>query len=250
MGRGRRGGDSAGDLRRRDSLGQKRERHRIVIGLLHFEARPIDRLAVEPGGRAGLQASEFQPQRIEPIGQLEGGRFTGASRRDLLLAHMDEAIEKGAGRQNHGAGREHATIAEQHAGDTALFNDQVFNPTLDDVEIGGRRDLSLHRLPIQLAVGLSAGTVHGRAFGSIEQAELDAGCVGDPAHQAVERVDLADQMTLAEPADGRVARHFADRREGMRDQRRPGADARRGGGRLGSGVPAADDDDVIHFLRR
>ena len=92
--------------------------------------------------------------------------------------------------------------------------------------------------------------MHGRALGSIEQPELDAGCVGDPAHQAVERVDLADQMALAEPADGRVARHLADRRElcvtsAVRAPMRAAAAAA-----SHPGVPAADDDDVIHFLRR
>ena len=32
----------------------------------------------------------------------------------------------------------------------------------------------------------------------------------DAAHQPVERIDLADQMALAEPADRRIARHGAD----------------------------------------
>jgi hypothetical protein len=31
------------------------------------------------------------------------------------------------------------------------------------------------------------------------------------AHDAAERIDLAHQMALAEPADRRVARHLADR---------------------------------------
>ena len=39
-----------------------------------------------------------------------------------------------------------------------------------------------------------------------------------------------------------IAGHRADRREGMGDQRGPRAEARRGGGRLGAGVAAADDD--------
>jgi hypothetical protein len=41
-------------------------------------------------------------------------------------------------------------------------------------------------------------------------AELDAGSVDRPAHDAVERVDLAYRMPLAKPADRWVARHLAD----------------------------------------
>ena len=66
---------------------------------------------------------------------------------------------------------------------------------------------------VELAVGLGARALHGRALGAVEQPELDAGRVGHPAHQAVERIDLAHQVALAEPADGRVAGHLADGRE-------------------------------------
>ena len=44
--------------------------------------------------------------------------------------------------------------------------------------------------------------------------------VSDLAHQAVQGVDLAHQMPLAEPANGRIAGHFADRGEAVGDQRR------------------------------
>jgi len=42
--------------------------------------------------------------------------------------------------------------------------------------------------------------------------KLDAGAVDGAAHDSVECIDLAHQMTLGEPADRRVARHLADRR--------------------------------------
>ena len=233
------------------SLGQKRERHRIVVGRLHFEARPVDGAAVEPRRRAGLQPPELQAQRVEPLGKLERRGFADPAGRDFLLAHMDEAVEERAGRQNHGARpRSRAPIAAIRPTTRPSSTSRSSTPPSMTSRFGGRRDRGLHGLAIELAVGLGAGAVHGRALGAVEQAELDAGRVGDPAHQAVERIDLADQMALAEPADGRIARHFADRREGVRDQRRARADARRGGGRLGAGMPAANDDDVIHFLRR
>ena len=66
---------------------------------------------------------------------------------------------------------------------------------------------------IELAVGLGARPAHGRTLGAIEHPELDAGRVGDPAHQPVERIDLAHEMAFAEAANGRIARHRADGRK-------------------------------------
>ena len=65
-----------------------------------------------------------------------------------------------------------------------------------------------------------------------------------PAHQAVERVDLAHQVALAEPADRRVARHLAEPVEAVRGERDARAHAVRRQRRLGAGVAAADDDHV------
>ena len=69
--------------------------------------------------------------------------------------------------------------------------------------------------------------------------------VGDLAHQAVEGVDLADQMPLAEPADGRIAGHLADGGEAVGDQRRARAHAGRSRRSLAAGMAAADHDHVV-----
>ena len=92
------------------------------------------------------------------------------------------------------------------------------------VEIGLRRERRLHRLAIELAVGLGARPAHGRALAAVEQAELDAGRIRDPAHQAVQRIDLAHQMALADPADRGIAGHLADGLELVRQQQRARAE--------------------------
>ena len=94
--------------------------------------------------------------------------------------------------------------------DAAVLDDQILDPALDHLEIGGGADRRLHRLAVELAVSLGARALHGRAFGAVEQPELDAGGIGDAAHQAIESIDLAHQMALTEAADGRIARHLAD----------------------------------------
>ena len=126
----------------------------------------------------------------------------------------------------------------------AVLDDQVLDRGLDHLEIGRRPDRRLHGLAIELAVGLGARALHGRALGAVEQAELDAGGIRHPPHQAVQRIDLAHQVALAEPADGRIARHLADGGEAVRHQRRARAHAGRGRRSLAAGMAAADDDDV------
>jgi hypothetical protein len=79
----------------------------------------------------------------------------------------------------------------------------------------------------------------------VEQAELDAGVIRYPAHQAVESIDLAHQVALAQPADRRVARHLADGREPVRDQRRARAHAGRSRSSFAAGMAAADNNDVV-----
>ena len=65
---------------------------------------------------------------------------------------------------------------------------------------------------VEPAVGLGARRPDGGALAAVEHAELDAGLVGDEAHEAAEGVDLADDLALADAADGGVAGHAADRR--------------------------------------
>ena len=140
--------------------------------------------------------------------------------------------------------RDAAAIGGDDAGDAALLDDQVLDRGFDHLEVRRGADRRLHGLPVELAVGLGAGALHRRALAAVQHAELDAGRVGDAAHQAVERVDLAHQMALAEPADGRIAGHLADGREAVGDQRRARAHARGRGRGLAAGMAAADDDDI------
>ena len=158
---------------------------------------------------------------------------------------MDEAVEESAGGEHHGARADLAAIGSDDAGGIALLDDQVFDRGFDHLEVRGGADRRLHGLAVELAVGLGAGALHRRAFAPVQHAELDAGRVGDPAHQAVEGIDLADQMPLAEPANGRIAGHFADGSEAVGDQRRARAHAGGRSGSLAAGMAAADDDNVV-----
>ena len=90
----------------------------------------------------------------------------------------------------------------------------------------------------------------GRALRAVQHPELDAGHVGQAAHDAVQRVDLPDQVALAQAADGRVAAHLADGLELVGEQERARAEARRRGRRLAARVSPADDDHIPGHGRR
>ena len=144
--------------------------------------------------------------------------------------------------------RELAAVRELEAGDAAVANQQIVGLGLDHREVRGVADLLLHGGGVELAVGLRARAAHRRPLAAVEHAELDAAAVGDAAHQAVERIDLAHQMALAEAADRRIARHRADGGEAMRHQRGAGAHARGRGRGLAARMPAAHDDHVKYVI--
>jgi hypothetical protein len=88
-------------------------------------------------------------------------------------------------------------------------------------------------------------TPDSRAFTPIEQPKLDAGSVGGDTHQAIQRVYLSHELSLADATDSWIAGHGADRIGTHRHQGGLRTDA--GGRRSGfaSGVPAADNDNII-----
>ena len=159
---------------------------------------------------------------------------------------MDEAAEEGAGGEHDRPGGDLPALGRDHAGRTAIgIQAQVLDRGGANFEPLDFREEGLHRGTVELAVGLGAGPAHGRALAAVEHAELDAGAVGGAAHQPVERVDLAHELALGQPADRRVARHLADGVEAMGEEQRGGPHARGGGRRLAARVPAAHDDDVV-----
>ena len=104
-------------------------------------------------------------------------------------------------------------------------------------------------LPVELAVGLRSRAAHGRAFGAVQNAKLDAGLVRDPSHKPVEGIDFAHEMAFAEPADGGIAGHCADRGKGKRDERGLCAHPRGRRRGLAAGMAAADHDHIKHGIR-
>jgi hypothetical protein len=75
-----------------------------------------------------------------------------------------------------------------------------------------------HGRLVEPPIGLGARPADGRPLAGVQGSELNPGAVDGPRHDPVEGVDLAHQMALAQPADGRVAGHLADRLQRVGDQ--------------------------------
>ena len=124
------------------------------------------------------------------------------------------------------------------------FDDQVVAGFGKNGQIGLIFQSAADGLLVQHAVGLGAGGADGRAFRGIQDAELDTGFVGGRCHRPAQRIDLADQMALADAANRRIAAHRPERVEVVGQQQRVRTRPRRGKRSLGAGVTAADDDDI------
>src|SRR5262249_51741836 len=106
----------------------------------------------------------------------------------------------------------------------------------------------LHSSRVKTPIGLRTRATNRWALAAIKHAKLDSSKIRDPAHQAVQRVDLPHQMSLSEAPNSRIAGHRPDRIEPMSDQRRVCAHARSGRASLATGVATAYDYDIVSHV--
>ena len=89
---------------------------------------------------------------------------------------------------------------------------------------------SPHLCPIQATVSLSTWRLNGGAARTVQKTKLDTCAVYDAAHNATKSVDLANDVTLGDATNCRIARHLPDEVDVHGDhggaQAEPGAGAR------------------------
>jgi hypothetical protein len=136
-----------------------------------------------------------------------------------------------------------ATFHRQADG-TALLDEHLADLAEDPGDV--RFPLERGRDPggVATLVRLRAGRPHRRAAAAVQQLELDAGRVNRPAHQAPERVDLANQMAFRRAADRRITRHVGHGVARQRAQANVTSKARGGVRCLHARMSRADDDHI------
>ena len=157
---------------------------------------------------------------------------------------MHERLEERAGGQDDGPSLIESTAPTADAGDAVRLDDDGLDHFLAEGQPFLLLDGQLGQELVGLLVALGAGAVHGRAFAPVEQPELDGRGVGDDPHRAAQGVDLADNLTLGDAADRRIAAHLPDRVAVHRQKRRAQAHPRGRQGRLDAGMPSPDHDNV------
>ena len=116
-----------------------------------------------------------------------------------------------------------------------------------DLEVGLGLENFAHFQAVVLLVALGAGRPDGGAARGVEQAELDADGVGDLGHDAAEGIDLANDVSLGNAADGGVAAHLGDEIGIESEQGGAQAHACSGHGGFAAGVTGSDYGNVELF---
>jgi len=216
---------------------------------MFLQPAEIDAAAVDARRRPGLQPALRQFQLLQAGRQAHRGWVARPACAVVLQAHVDAAIQEGAGRQYHRACPE----AHTHLGDGAhhavTLQHQVIHRLLEEPQPGLVLQPPADGRLVQHAVGLRprcahGRAAHGRALAAIEDAELDAGLVGGGRHRAAQGVHLLHQMALADAADAGVAAHLPKRLDVVRQQQRGAAHTCGGQRGLGAGMAATNDDHI------
>ena len=98
---------------------------------------------------------------------------------------MDQAAQERASGEHHGARGDAVALGRKDSSHHVAVDSEILDRGLDHFEVGCGCDRRLHGLAIELAVSLGARTLHGGALGLVQDAKLDAGLIGHPAHEAV-----------------------------------------------------------------
>ena len=240
-------GDVAIEKRLRDPLRGEAEWPWIRVAELFLALREVDGSAIEATGRPSLETSQLKAERRQAVAERLGRLIAGPAAAGLRLAGVHDRLEERAGRQNHRRCAIERVAAGPDADDPARFvlEDDRLDGFLSQREVIGLFDPVLERELVQLLVRLGSRRMHRGALRLIQHAELETGDVGDPAHLAAERVDLADDLPLGDAADRGIAAHRADGVGAHREEGGAQAHPRGCQGRFGAGVAGADDDHVV-----
>ena len=245
-------GDPARHLLRVGNARAHEAEHRNAIALaarhavtrLHGALGKVDAAPVQPWRRAGFQPALGQLEFFEPRTQRHRRRVAGPPCCVVVQAHMDFAVQKGAGRQHHSAASELDADLRDGADHPVAFNHQIINRLLEQPQVGLVFEHAANGGLVQNPVGLGPRGAHSRALARIENAELNAALVGGQRHGAAQGIDLLDQVALADAANRGVAAHLAQRFDVVAEQQGLATHASRSQCGLGAGMAAADDDHV------
>ena len=158
---------------------------------------------------------------------------------------MDHSSKEGASRENKRTARQDILAGNGNGGDSISIDTQVSHLTFKEVQSRCSGEGVLHRAAIGLSISLSPGPLDRRAPATVQQAKLYARLISHPPDQAVERINLPDQVSLSEPTYRRIAGHFADCRKLLRHKSCSCPHACSNGSGLAAGMATPNNNDII-----
>ena len=202
---------------------------------------------VRPSMRGGvpvLRRAVAERQRAQPFGEFVRRRIAGAAAGVVVEPDVDAPAEERADGEHHRARAEFDARDRDDATHDAVLDDEIAALLLEQREVR----LILERAPderlVERAIRLHARRAHRRTLAGVERARLDRGRIRGARHDAAQRIDFLDEVTLADAADGRIAAHLAERLDGLRQQQRARTHARGRERGFGARVSATHDDYV------
>jgi hypothetical protein len=153
-------------------------------------------------------------------------------------------------------GREHDCTSPElqselcnNTNDCVTLQQKVIYCLLEQPEVRLVLEETPYRIPIEHAICLCAGCANRWAFTRVKNAKLNAGLIRSRGHHAAQRVYLFDKMPFSDAANRWIAGHLAQSLDAVGQQQDSAAHPSGSKGRFGTGMSAADHNDV-DFLRK
>jgi hypothetical protein len=126
--------------------------------------------------------------------------------------------------------------------DPIAVEDEIVDRLLEQPQIRLVLKARTNRLSIEHPVSLRARCSHRRSLACIQDAKLDAGCIGRSRHRTTQGIDLFHEMSLPDTPNRGIARHLTQRFEVVGQKKGAATPSRSGQGRLGTGMATPDHD--------
>src|SRR5207245_2992247 len=125
---------------------------------------------------------------------------------------------------------------------------QAGDEALSQAKVRCALQSSSHFYAIESSISLGPRRLDRRSARAIQQTKLNPRTVDYAPHDPAESIDFANQVSLADAADGWIAGHLSNEIEIESKQGCVRANPRRGRGRLAAGVAPADNNYLEEFI--
>lgn len=203
-------GEPAGNLWLCDLVCEVRKWFRILITRLFAHGREVHRPAVESSRCPCLEAFQLKSQLMERIGNRSSCSLPCPTTGCLRFPGMHDGFQESSGRQYDSRRSILGITANSDTDRFSVFDEKLLNHLLLDGQVFMFFDDLFNEKLIRFFIRLSTRRVHRRAFGDIQHAKLNTGCVNHTGHQSTQRINLADNLAFCDASDSRVTAHLPD----------------------------------------